>query len=226
MSIENTLSQSNTDSPYSPYSEDNLKAYSDNINLLASIKSDEVVANGLPEHAMIINSALLANAKKEICIFSSNLRNDIYGTNSVVFSLNKFLSKESNTKIRVILQDIDNEKSDIYKINSLSSLEKKRKFVGECANFKDIENKVQIKKCSEQDLGMNKHFTIMDESGYRYCPDKNVTEAIACFNDSETAMNLKKQFNILFERAIDISDASDHSSPLPPVKQSTNTASI
>lgn len=180
-----------------------IKEYEEYVKKLAQDKSREIIANGFPEHAQALIAAMLENTKNEICILSSDIRNDIYGKDSVIEELKNFLSrmKKGGTKspaVRLVLQDINSKGSEIYNITNLEELRKKRRFIDVGLEYPEY---FKISKSSANDSERAAHLAVMDKDGYRFCPDKTVTEAIACFNDTDLASHLHTQFNHIFRRA-------------------------
>lgn len=160
--------------------------YSDMVKDLALRKSDELVSNGLIDHAKVLIGALLSHAESEIRIFSCCLKNEIYNDESVLKGLYTLLSKDQ-TSIKILLQD--------PRKLSFSNNE----FVNILTQWPE---RYQLKEVTHKaDKGLVEHFVIMDKVGYRYCPDKDQTRAVASFNRPGTASNLAKQFEVLFERA-------------------------
>lgn len=178
----------------------NFSTYQSYVDNLAVTGSTELIPNGLPDHARVIIGTIFKHAKKEVCMLSDSLREDIYGHNSVLDSLEKFLSSDKDRKVKIILQGDE----DIFGKDTLDELKQERKFIEVCSKYA---SQVDIRKSTKKiDKRMSKHFTVMDRTGYRYCPDKTVTEAIACFNDSSTASHLRNQFEILFNRSNELNN--------------------
>lgn len=168
-------------------------AYSKYVNTLADNKSSEIISNGRTEHARVIISNLLAHAEDEICILSSHLRDEIYSHESVIESLKFFLSKRK-TKIKVLLQESG-------KAVDPSTNEPRSLFIKVCRDLGKEDSKCLISKTHKKDTEIAEHFIVMDKTGYRFCPDRNIPEAVASFHRPNTALNLLEQFNIIFDRA-------------------------
>lgn len=166
----------------------NITLYSDHVASLAQNKSNELIPNGSNAHAIVLIQSLFLNAEKKMRIFSSMLKREIYEDNQIINGLANFLNKPE-AKLEIIVQDYhlyDNR-------NNLSH----NNFFKICSDS----DKCSINVASEKDRLLKEHFVIMDDMGYRFCPDKNGSSAVASFNRPTIAANLIKQFDILFGRS-------------------------
>lgn len=105
----------------------------------------------------------------------------------MIGALESFLDKR-DSKIRILLQESNKVISD----NKSSST-----FLKICSSSK----KMELKQTQKKDSEIIEHFIVMDNTGYRFCPNRDLTEAVASFGRPTTTNNLLKQFNIIFERA-------------------------
>jgi hypothetical protein len=188
-------------------SEDDIESYSKYVAQLAQLKSDVLISNGVAQHARVLVSNMLLHAQEKIRIFSSSLNPEIYEHESTIEALKTLLSKK-DTKLEILLQDRE-------KFKSLEEL-KAHQFVQICMGGNEGDSnssKCEIKIASDLDAQLKEHFVIMDSEGYRFCPDKNKTSAIATFYRPFTATNLIKQFDILFSRSIPVETLSTSSLP-------------
>ncbi len=172
----------------------NIALYSNHVANLAQNKSNELIPNGSNAHAIILIQSLFLNAEKKIRIFSSILKKEIYEDNQIINGLDKFLNKPE-TGLEIIVQDYHSSGNDNLSDNNFYKI----------CNDSD---KCNINTASEKDRLLKEHFVIMDDMGYRFCPDKNGSSAVASFNRPTVAANLIKQFDILFGRSEPIEDIS------------------
>lgn len=189
---------------YSYHDYINLQTYSAFVERLARERSSELISNGFDEHARVIIKNLLLNANESINIFTSSLRNEIYGHKSVIEALKKFLTS-SNKRINIVMQDINLKDSDIYD-NTIEQLKEKRDFIKICLALSNG-NRYSIARSSVADSEQVRHFIIMDETGYRFCPDKTSSTAVASFNQPEKATIYLKEFNELLSRSTILSSS-------------------
>lgn len=179
------------------YSEEELKQYTEFVDKLACDKSSDLIANGLEEHAKILIMYLIRNATHKVRLFSSALNRKVYNDDRVVDELLSFFSRApSDGGIYIVLQD-KNAVNKLLDPRETAS----HKFFQACINNP---GKCNIKIASDKDASIKEHFLTMDASGYRFCPDKNVTEAVASFNRPTVVANLVRQFEILYNRAQDL----------------------
>lgn len=148
----------------------------------ASKKLDVEIANGKIDHAQILLEAMLRHGKKNINIFSGELKEELYSdfrfqTWVQVYYL---ISKGTLTFIIQNLDDLEN--------HTLYS------FVKELdPEFKRIKFYI-VNKDSEASKEEN-HFAIMDDSAYRLETDDENVKAKANFNDKSKNTELTTKFN-------------------------------
>ena len=72
---------------------------------------------------------------------------------------------------------------------------------------REFSGRSEIKVVTDQeDKKRNNHFITVDDEAYRYEPDKNLTDAIVCFNAKEFVVKVNKVFNDLFKRGENYDD--------------------
>lgn len=171
---------------------DHLTAYDDAesyeydvfVSHLADSKSDQLISNGQIPHARSIIRNLFSHAEKEIRIFTSCLNSRIYSDPKIFGAATAFLSN-ADARLSILLQDSDNLDSEMPLLELC-------KGNPQC-DVREIVNK--------NDQEIKQHMVVMDNIGYRFCPDKCQKTAIASFNAPAIAKNLATQFDILFGRA-------------------------
>lgn len=157
------------------------------VTKLADSQSSELISNGQIEHAQSLIRNLFSHAEQEVRIFTSNLLPAIYCDTRVVEAATTFLAK-TGAKLNILIQNGDrvDRSMPFFKLCSGNS---------ELCEMKEV--------AIDADKAIQQHMIVMDATGYRFCADadKDKNEAIASFNDQETAKNLAEQFDILFNRA-------------------------
>ena len=156
----------------------------------AENKSEDLIPNGGVEHAQVVIENLFNIARKNINIFSGQLNHKVYAVDNIVSSIDRFFNKTKGT-LRILLQekDVTLENNDLIKL---------------CREFS---GRSEIKVVTDQeDKKRNNHFITVDDKAYRYEPDKNLTDAIVCFNAKEFVVKVNKVFNDLFKRGENYDD--------------------
>lgn len=179
----------------------NLRTYSAYVESLAREQSSELISNGYDEHARIIISNILHYAQKTVCIFTTSLKSSIYEHMSVLKALDEFLSKP-DTKIKIVFQDIKSACDDNCEQDGNILQNTNKRFIEICSNHPE---KCQMVQSSKDDAKIIEHYIIMDECGYRFCPDKTTTSAVASFNQPDAAKELLKRFEALIKRSTPLS---------------------
>lgn len=171
--------------------EDTNGVYDTYVTKLADTNSSELISNGKTEHARTIIKNLLSHAENKVRIFSGCLNEDIYTDPTVVDALRQFLDT-NDARIVILIQN----KKEFDKISD------NHPFVRQCAANDD--------KCElfyvvdESDKVLPEHMVVMDERGYRFCPDKHERAAVASFNRPQTARHLASEFDSLASRAVKV----------------------
>jgi hypothetical protein len=157
-----------------------LQAYRDYVNKLVRENSDRLISNGLKEHAAVLISTLLSNAKKEIRIFSTKLKSEIWEEDEVISALKTTLEKQT-INIKILLQEKPIEGNKFFEL---------------CKNSDKCEFKITKDK---EVKSITEHFVTMDEEAYRYCPTTGKNEAVASFYDFDATKKLNDAFDILYK---------------------------
>lgn len=171
-----------------------ISRYAQIIKEYADEESEEIIPNGGIHQAAALIDNLFSHAKQSMKIFSSRLHPGIYESEEVLASAKLFFKNKDGRKAQILLQDTD-ELSDLGE----------RKFLKLCRDFSD---QCEFKKVGQIDKNEKSHFVIMDNTGFRFCPDKELTAAIASFNNPKIVTNLGKQFDIIFSRGVHLSSVN------------------
>jgi hypothetical protein len=166
-----------------------LAVYEEQVRELAEGSVSRRMPNRKVAHAAILIEALFNNAKSEMRLLCGNLSPAFYMSEKVLSAIDSFLTRP-NTSLKILLE---------------SSPEQNHKVVAHLMNSY-ADGRVEIKVLSPQVDGNIKHFAVMDLVGFRYEfshdeHDSAVVEAVANFNEPETAKNLALSFDALFKVA-------------------------
>jgi len=170
--------------------ENSVNRYEIMVKKLADIKSSELIPNGGTAHAEVLIENIFAHAQDVVRIFSGQLNARIYGSSSVIDEAREFLQSGVGKRIKVLVQDLGEEKSNLLKTHKLISM---------CLEVDP--GACEFKTVAEEDKSIASHFVIMDDLGYRLEPDKSKSTGVGCFNDRETAIKLNSVYDDMFERA-------------------------
>jgi len=161
------------------------KEYRELVEKLVRNNSATRISNGQSAHAAILIETMFKNACSEVRIYSGELNNDVYCGDGVIHSAIEFL-KKAGSSLRILLQK-DHESSSHKLLNAIESNDD---LLG------DYEVRVAVGTYATDDAD---HFAIMDEKGFRYEIDHDKCNAIASFNEPETAQKMATIFDFVFD---------------------------
>lgn len=164
-------------------------SYAEYVDRCATERLCDIIPNSSTDHATILIGAFFKHAQNLVRIFSSRLHDDIYNDEDLLNAARNFLHKDKRHEIRILLQEINLDNFTDIKNNEFCKL---------CLEFPD---QCKLKTVSERDRNIKSHFVIMDNHGFRFCPDKDNPSAFASFNQLTATNNLLDQFKVLFKRA-------------------------
>lgn len=156
------------------------------VKRLADQKSSETIPNASISHAAVVIENLFSHADKSIRIFTGELNKEVYSLSAVREAAKDFLAKRAGT-LEILIQNLLGA-GDISE----------HQLIRDCLENSNC--KVQY-VTDENDKKINCHFIVADGRAWRFEPDKNTFEAIACFNDQDSAKKLESIFNTIFPRA-------------------------
>ena len=157
----------------------NQKNYFAIIDECAREKKDLVIHNGDARHAAYLLETFFRNAVSKISIFSGKLFDGVFDNSVLNNALENFL-KKSGTRVDIICQE------------QLTSEDfKKSVFLRTLAKFK---KKVWLGDASKLDIGKLNHFSIMDDTAFRYEFDHENKRAVANFGRPDVARDLEEVF--------------------------------
>lgn len=171
--------------------EEKLKEYYNSVEMLSKYGWNLEFNNRDANHANIVMTFLFKTAQKEIMIFAGNFGGAICDKDEYIASLTEAVNK--GTKVSIIFEDEPNPDS-----RCLSALMKLRN------EQKDVSIRV-ITAATKQAIIKNKlkHFTTVDGSKFRYETDGSQFRAFCNFDDTNTALLLKANFQKLTTGSVD-----------------------
>ncbi len=162
--------------------------YAVKIFKLAEDRTDEIFYNSSAEHAIIVHQALIKNASRYVCIFSSSMCSEISNNNEYCNFVDQFLKGDKDRYINILLTDCHEnfDKMPIAQVLAKYPLQ------------------VVIKKYAGQALYNDKpvHFTVSDDRAFRLETDIEKHMAFGNFNSTTQAQDLKTVFNQAFQSPI------------------------
>ncbi|MCK4841943.1 MAG: hypothetical protein KAT04_08675 [Methylococcales bacterium] len=166
-----------------------MKEYNKMVRDFADQKSEDLIPNSGIEHAEVLIKNLFSHASNEVRILTGSLNARVYGTREVLASVDEFLHSGGNKKIKILLQDVDDNAYDYIKSHPLY------------LRCKELgESMCEIKFSKDNKDKLQSHFVVIDNNGYRIEPDKSEPIGIGCFNDEETSKKLVDKFDYLFNK--------------------------
>ena len=144
------------------------------------------VPNGLPMHASTLLECMFENAAAEMRIYSGKLIQDVYSGDGIVKAAAKFLGRPY-ASLRILLQS-PADRSELANhplLAGLSNITPRGSVI--------VRNAVGSYAKEEAN-----HFAVMDNDGFRYELDHGKCEAIANFNEPDTAKILVQAFDAAF----------------------------
>lgn len=177
----------------------NLRSYAEMLEKLAIEKKEVVFFNSSAEHASLVLQTIFRHAENEIKIFAGNFNSDFCSQEAFLNSFQEFLKKD-NTKLKVLLCDLDNGKVPNNKVVSMVMRYQSR--FPERVNIKHSLVKVYEKNdtvTSQSDTRKKVHFTLADGRMYRVENDTINHIAKGSFNDPSQTEEMNKVFDTIFE---------------------------
>ncbi len=159
------------------------------IEELAEKRANRRVPNGHPEHASILLETMFKRAEHDVRIYTGALNETVYGRPGLIEALKRFIARPG-ARLRVLLQD-QHDAAWVKSQPMIKALyEKNRRDNVEVAVATGVyaTNKA-------------KHFSVMDDCGFRFEHDHSQTQAVANFNEPEIALELASVFDIVFGQA-------------------------
>jgi hypothetical protein len=159
-----------------------VRAYKESVEQLMLSGSSMQVLNGKPEHAAVLFELFFKNAQRFIKIFCHRLDKRVFDRPEVIEAAAD--AAKRGVAIDIIVQS---KSESLRFLNRLKTLD-----IKESIRMELTEN---VDKPLVSQLEVN--FAVMDDRAYRLEPDLRELKATACMNDTTTARQLAKSFNLL-----------------------------
>lgn len=168
-----------------------LSEYRTFIDKLASEKSGDMINNSSGEHASVLAEVMFKYANKSLNIFTGSLYKDTYGKSEVIEQACNFVKTKGGV-VRIVFQDPPGKISNEEIINHplISSIRR-------CCNNLDEQlfvHRIQSELAEEIPF----HFLTMDDSAFRFEPDRSKPVAFASFNKQAVCEQLTGIFERIF----------------------------
>lgn len=180
--------------------------YCETVDRLIQDKSNSLISNRMPEHAVYLIAALIGMANNDVRLYSDRLKHtvskadrndggskiDLYGHEEVISRVINLLVREGS-KISIV---VENSIKDVTGHPLVEAVTK-------CQRDGDIRGSFEIRKISAENLEWLKenkfpqHFIVSDSVAYRLEKDENQDSysASANFNDTDYAGKLSDLFD-------------------------------
>lgn len=165
-----------------------LLEYFQAVNLLAESGKGLEFNNKDNYHASIVMSDIFIFSKTEIKMFCGEFKSEVCDNEMYISSLENAI--DSNKNIEIVFERMPNEDSKCY-----SFLINKKKERTNISLFK-LNDTFVSKISSMSNLKLN-HFTVGDETMFRYETDMDAFKAFCNFDDKDIASKLVRNFSIL-----------------------------
>jgi hypothetical protein len=163
--------------------------YESHVESLFDQKSPVVITNGLPAHAAILIAMLFRKAKEQVVVFCQDLNPDIYSRQDVMDAITQAIGR--GIKVRFVTQSSPKATELVCKLQQFNEHE-------------DVAKQVQLRRCkpssNESNIGVN--FAVMDDTAFRFEPNKREVKAQACANNNKLASKMM----VAFEKIFDVSE--------------------
>ncbi len=163
-----------------------LESYFEIIDRCAEHEENFEISNTDVVHASYLIKTLFKHAKSEVCIFSGQLFEGVFGNEDLQSKAREFLSVDDTRKLKVAYQE-KVTKDDIVKGKFLSSI----------LSDEARKGSVEVWDASKVFPNDGYHFTVMDKKAFRFETNHVTRNAKANFGDKKTAEGLADVFNLI-----------------------------
>lgn len=164
------------------------ESYYNTIDRCAINKTDLEISNSAPGHAAYLLKKMFNHANNEVCIYTENLNEDVFGDQDLINAALAFLGKGEDKAIRIAYEKkIDQTYLENPFINALSA--------------NDIIGTLELWATNDRYKDTVNHFAVMDRQAFRYEIDHKQKKALANFGDQESANDLRDMFSKILETA-------------------------
>ena len=166
-----------------------LDEYRNRVNTIAWKRSGNSIYNGTLAHAAAVVEALLANARKDVMILTTDLNTRIFGRDDIVMHAKLFLASDAGNRLR-ILMEVD--KPQNRRLHPL--LQGLAEYGG--LSLRHVPEDLQA--------SYGFHFVAADDDCYNFGRDKSKPFAIATFGNKESSSGLVRFFEEAWDRCTEL----------------------
>lgn len=167
-----------------------LESYYEIIDWCAEYGENFEISNTDMAHASYLIKTLFKYAKSEVCIFSGQMFEGVFGNEDLQNEARKFLMMNGDCKLKIAYQEV------VPKENILEG-----KFLRNILSDKERKGSVEVWDASGIFPTDGYHFTVMDKKAFRFETNHKTRNAKANFGDSKTAENLAEVFNVISSKS-------------------------
>jgi hypothetical protein len=175
-----------------------LLSYAEIVNKCADNEENMEIPNTDVSHAAYLIETLFARAKEEVCVFSGELYDGVFGTQAVQKQAIEFL-KKSNSKLKIAYQ-YDRTKEAILEGAFLKKV---------LSDKGALKGRVEIWNARKVFQNDGFHFTVTDRKYFRFETEHDSRHAIANFGDKENAQRLARVFDTISAKSQKVFDTID-----------------
>ncbi|TAM45650.1 MAG: hypothetical protein EPN55_07520 [Gammaproteobacteria bacterium] len=147
-----------------------------------------------PTHALLKNRdavraqlTLLANqARHEIRVFAPHLDPSLFNTGEITHLLASFVARDRHNLVHILVEDSEQTVRDNDRVVQL------------CQRMSDF---VQLRRVSEQHIGLKEMFVVVDRLGYLHQQDLTRPECLSSSADAHGAAELLQRFREMWDRS-------------------------
>ncbi len=162
-----------------------LEQYRATVDICAQFKLDANLPNGFSGNASILFSAFFKWAQEQVCIYTGNLFGGVFDVETdVVQQAIKFLRKDPKNRLQIALSDKVDFKEFMLK-----------PFISSIMREPDIKGRLAVYDASG--IAASNHFTVMDQSAFRFETSHAHKHAVANFGHPAKAERLYNEFKAI-----------------------------
>ena len=162
----------------------NIEEYHRAVKSLFDQESSEWFPNNNEEHDAAITEEILLHAKKEIKIFCTCLKHDVWNNQGVI---NAFINAICRgVKFQIITQQNIDEGTELKWI------------INKAISNKELSSEISVYENIGEHLPYN--FIVADRKMFRFEGNANKRQAVACANCPDIAIQLEERFDQIFSK--------------------------
>ncbi len=172
-----------------------LESYFEIVNRCAENEENFTIPNSDISHAAYLIQTLFDRAQEEVCVFTGELFDGVFGTQGVKNKAIKFLRENKNHELKIAYQ-YNVSKDDLMQRDFLKSI----------LAEKEIQGRIRIWDARKVFQSDGFHFTVIDRKAFRFETEHDTRHAIANFGDKESAKRLAETFDMIASKSNKVFD--------------------